>query len=91
MSLYRVKALLQWLEDCSIAAIRQAEMKEHEAMSSTRDLFNSASQRDRRLSYDTLSNPSPEHVQCVAAILWNSTEQQVNYPINRLVSVDFIR
>ncbi|XP_059157271.1 baculoviral IAP repeat-containing protein 6-like isoform X2 [Physella acuta] len=87
----RVKALLQWLEDCSIAAIRQAEMKEQEAMSSTTDLFNSTSQRDRRLSYDTLSNPSPEHVQCVAAILWNSTEQQVNYPINRLVSIDFIR
>ncbi|CAL1542612.1 unnamed protein product [Lymnaea stagnalis] len=41
--------------------------------------------------HNTQNTPSPEHVQCVAAILWNSAQLPVMYPLSRLITVDFIR
>lgn len=80
----RVEALLHWLEDCSKAAVAQAHVQHQQpGTSSGSDSI--------RMALDTLSCPSPEHVQCVAAILWYSVELPVTYPLHRLVSVELIR
>lgn len=80
----RVEALLHWLEDCSKASVSKAYLQEQLQPGTSRG-------GSSRLMYDTLSSPSPEHVQCVAAILWYSMELSVTYQLHKLVSVNFIR
>ncbi|GFO34551.1 baculoviral iap repeat-containing protein 6, partial [Plakobranchus ocellatus] len=82
----RVAALLHWLEDCARSSLTQAQ-DVHPARNGNRS-FGSYSVG---LGDNTLCNPSPEHVQCIAAVLWYSMELPVTYPLHRLVNVDSIR
>ncbi|GFS25394.1 baculoviral IAP repeat-containing protein 6, partial [Elysia marginata] len=82
----RVSALLRWLEDCARANLTHyQDFESSESSSRSFSFFNGSR------GHNTLCNPSPEHVQCVAAVLWHSVELPVSYPLQRLVSVDFIR
>uniref|UniRef100_A0A2C9JJC5 Dual E2 ubiquitin-conjugating enzyme/E3 ubiquitin-protein ligase BIRC6 n=1 Tax=Biomphalaria glabrata TaxID=6526 RepID=A0A2C9JJC5_BIOGL len=82
----RVKALLKWLEDCSKASLTRVNIYSGPSGSGT-----SFGQRISNMSYDMLTSPSPEHVQCVAAILWHSVECPVNYELTELITESFIR
>ncbi|KAH9496163.1 Baculoviral IAP repeat-containing protein 6, partial [Bulinus truncatus] len=80
----RVKALLTWLEDCARSSVTQA-FNYHSSFPE------SSGSRSVNISRDTLTSPSPEHVQCVAAILWHSAELPVTYDLAQLITVNFIR
>uniref|UniRef100_A0A8C4Q1J4 Dual E2 ubiquitin-conjugating enzyme/E3 ubiquitin-protein ligase BIRC6 n=1 Tax=Eptatretus burgeri TaxID=7764 RepID=A0A8C4Q1J4_EPTBU len=62
----RVKALISWVKDCAQLAVRNSNSPTSPALAP----------HERGLLA-----PSPSHVHCIAAVLWYSLEQQVEYDL----------
>lgn len=79
--LFRVHAFLQWLADSSQAYIQRLS-----SVHETR-LGSSIPEPASPISV----NPAPEHVHCVAAILWYSQELPVTYNLLELITPNLVQ
>nr|KAG5700866.1 hypothetical protein BaRGS_012273 [Batillaria attramentaria] len=78
---HRVQALLQWLADSAQAYIRRLLLMRDDHMGMcTPDPASPLS-----------ASPAPEHVHCVAAVLWYSHELPVEYDLLQLLTPDLIQ
>ncbi|XP_035825485.1 baculoviral IAP repeat-containing protein 6 [Aplysia californica] len=87
----RVEALLRWLEDCANACLT-SRAHATPSTSAGRPFGGAAtSMTSGGMFQNALLCPSPEHVQCVAAVLWHSVELPVSYPLHTLLTTRLIR
>ena len=74
----RLQALCEWLKDCASAALHKSN--------STASLSSSS------VSHDvTVPRTDPDHVHCVAAILWHCNSNVLAFDLRALVAQDLLR
>lgn len=74
---FRVESLLVWLSDSARKAV--------DRRSTNRAMFFQGT------SPPSISSPAPVHIQCVAAILWQCHETQVDYDLVDLITPNLVR
>ncbi|XP_067680641.1 baculoviral IAP repeat-containing protein 6-like isoform X2 [Haliotis asinina] len=76
----RVQAVLQWLGDSGQQAVQKNAGGGND----------SGREAGGCMWLSNLPNPAPAHVHCIAAVLWQSQELQVQYGLSDIITIDLV-